>query len=242
MKFMKSSCMINHLVKVLIGYHVIHRREFCDLCRFPPPIIPKNFNFIHKFDKPLGSERLQERPMPPAARPPDDPELCKYIEGLASFVAKSGPRLEEISKEKQKDNPMFGFLFGGLGHDYYARRLWEEEQKLVKEGKQQINIENVQSEKAGRKSNFSPQLDANERGKMLGEIPLPKAPVQRQNAPVASMVGADDRARLQSALSSTFTSSSTVRCTLGLDAAYVWLPLYRAFNFGCVCQVLLSKL
>lgn len=158
---------------------------------------------------------MQERPAPPAALPPDDPELCKYIEGLASFVAKSGPCLEEISKEKQKDNPMFGFLFGGLGHDYYARRLWEEEQKLGKEGKEQIKIDNVQREKAGRKSNFSPQLDASERGKLLGEIPLPKgaAFVQRQDTPVASMVGADDRARLQSALSSTFTSSSSVRCT-----------------------------
>lgn len=181
---------------------------------------------------------MQERPEPAAARPPDDPELCKYIEGLASFVAKSGPRLEEISKEKQRDNPMFGFLFGGLGHDYYVRRLWEEGQKLAKEGKQQIKIDNVPSEKAGRRSNFSPQLDANERGKMLGEIPLPKgaAPVQRQNAPIASMVGAGDRARLQSALSSAFTSSSTVRCTLWLErcGSYVWLPLYLAVNVGCV--------
>ena len=209
--------------------------------RFPPPIIPKNFNFIHKFDKPLGSERLQERPAPPAAQPPDDPELCKYIEGLASFVAKSGPRLEEISKEKQRDNPMFAFLFGGPGHDYYSRRLWEEEQKLAKEGKQQIRIDNVQSEKAGRQSDFSPRLGANERGKMLGEIPLPKGPAsgQRQNTPVASMVGADDRARLQSALSSTFTSSSPVRCTLPTQT--VW-SLHSASSMlylsGCIVSQL----
>jgi G patch domain-containing protein 1 len=212
----------------------------CDIYRFPPPIIPKNFNFIHKFDKPLGSERLQERPAPPAAQRPDDSELCKYIEGLASFVAKSGPRLEEISKEKQRDNPMFAFLFGGLGHDYYSRRLWEEEQKLVEEGKQQIRIDNVQSEKAGRQSKFSQPLGANERGKMLGEIPLPKgaAPVQRQNTPVASMVGADDRARLQSALSSTFRSSSPVRCTLSGSNYVVF-----AFDFlSVLCSVILVTL
>lgn len=178
---------------------------------FSPPIIPKNFSFVHIFNNPLCSERLQDRPAPPAAQPPDDPEQCKYIEGLASFVAKSGPRLEEISKEKQKENPMFGFLFGGPGHDYYVRRLWEEEQKLVKDGKQQIQIDNAQNEKAGKQSNFSSRLAANERGRMLGEIPLPKGPAsaQRLDSPVASMVGADDRARLQSALSSTFTSTSS---------------------------------
>ncbi|KAG0560153.1 hypothetical protein KC19_10G157600 [Ceratodon purpureus] len=198
-----------HKGSTLTGFHISKEPPKKKLW-LPPPIIPENFNFIHKFDKPLGSERLQERPPPPAAQPPDDPELCKYIEGLASFVAKSGPRFEEISKEKQRENPMFAFLFGGLGHDYYKRRLWEEEEKLVKEGKQHIRIDHVESEKAGRQSKFSPKVGADERGKMLGEIPLPKgvAPVQRQNTPVASAVRADDRARLQSALSSTFTSTS----------------------------------
>ena len=197
-----------------------------DSIRFPPPVIPKDFDFTHKFEDPLHSERLLQRPAPEEVQPPSDPEACKYIEGLASFVAKCGPRFEEISKEKQIGNPLFAFLFGGPGHDYYIRRLWEEEQKLLKDGKQQLQMTSQQREKPGRKSKFSSPLNAEERGKMLGEIPLPKgaASVERENVPIATMVGADDRARLQSALSSTFTSTSKVQFTFSLSLKLVILP------------------
>lgn len=160
---------------------------------------------------------LQKSP-PAEAEPPVDSETCKIIEGLASFVAKSGPRFEEISKEKHAENPRFKFLFGGSGHDYYIRKLWEEQQKLVREGKQQIQIGSRQHESSERKSKFSPLLNAEERGKLLGETALPRetVPRERGNVPVASLVGADDRARLQSALSSTFTKSSS---TVGLSPA-----------------------
>lgn len=39
---------------------------------------------------------------------------------LAQFVARNGPEFEEMTKQKQRDNPKFEFLFGGPFHQYYV--------------------------------------------------------------------------------------------------------------------------
>lgn len=38
---------------------------------------------------------------------------------LAQFVARNGPEFEEMTKQKQMNNPKFEFLFGGPFHQYY---------------------------------------------------------------------------------------------------------------------------
>uniref|UniRef100_A0A8C5WH96 Calcium homeostasis endoplasmic reticulum protein n=1 Tax=Leptobrachium leishanense TaxID=445787 RepID=A0A8C5WH96_9ANUR len=51
--------------------------------------------------------------------PPDDQELRNVIDKLAQFVARNGPEFENMTMEKQKDNPKFSFLFGGEFYNYY---------------------------------------------------------------------------------------------------------------------------
>lgn len=46
-------------------------------------------------------------------------ELKNIIDKLASFVARNGPEFEQMTKQKQKDNPKFSFLFGGEHYNYY---------------------------------------------------------------------------------------------------------------------------
>ncbi|CAK9869086.1 unnamed protein product, partial [Sphagnum jensenii] len=165
---------------------------------FPPPVVPLDFIPFHKFASALQSKGSLLKPEPPDARPPLDTESRKTIEGLASFVAKSGQRFEDMSREKYIGNPAFAFLFGGEGHDYYVRRLWEEEKNLAADGKKQLEV-------VSRKVDRSRQeLNAERRGNLLGETPL-----VRENVPVASLIAPEDRARLQSALSSTFTKSAS---------------------------------
>ena len=72
----------------------------------PPPI---NLNYPTNLNQPPG--------------PPDDPELKNIIDKLASFVSRNGPEFENVTKEKQQDNPKFSFLFGGPNYNYYQYRL-----------------------------------------------------------------------------------------------------------------------
>ena len=51
---------------------------------------------------------------------PADEGLADRIEKLAARVAKVGPQMEAMVKEKQGDNPDFAFLSGGDGAEYYA--------------------------------------------------------------------------------------------------------------------------
>ncbi|MCO5613509.1 hypothetical protein L7F22_067786 [Adiantum nelumboides] len=150
---------------------------------FPPPVVPPDFDCMHQFRDSLESETVVFSYEPPEVSPPDDPQLRKLIDGLATFVARSGQKLESLYKERQSGNPLFEFLSEGDGHDYYKRKLWEEQKKNPKEGQQGSRKEST--------------LNSVRRGHLLGEIPL------RQ----PNMVPAEDRARVQSALSSSFTSS-----------------------------------
>ncbi|KAL3868996.1 hypothetical protein ACJMK2_041734, partial [Sinanodonta woodiana] len=60
--------------------------------------------------------------------PPDDPELKNIIDKLANFVARNGPEFENMTKQKQKDNPKFSFLYGGEYFNYYQYKVTTEQQ------------------------------------------------------------------------------------------------------------------
>ena len=55
-----------------------------------------------------------------------DPELKNIIDKLANFVARNGPEFEQMTKQKQKDNQKFSFLFGGENYAYYQYRVTTE--------------------------------------------------------------------------------------------------------------------
>ncbi|OVA11162.1 SWAP/Surp [Macleaya cordata] len=77
----------------------------------PPHLVPSPFH------SPFDSA-------PPPAAPPSDPELQKRIDKLVEYATKNGPEFEAMIREKQQDNPAYGFLFGGEGHNYYRYKLW----------------------------------------------------------------------------------------------------------------------
>ncbi|XP_040176962.1 calcium homeostasis endoplasmic reticulum protein [Rana temporaria] len=63
--------------------------------------------------------------------PPEDQELRNVIDKLAQFVARNGPEFENMTMEKQKDNPKFSFLFGGEFFNYYKYKLVMEQQLII---------------------------------------------------------------------------------------------------------------
>jgi G patch domain-containing protein 1 len=143
---------------------------------------------VHKFKEPLDSEKLHLHAEPAEVAAPEDNQLRKLIDGLATFVARSGQKLENLYMEKRSSNPMFEFLFEGTGHAYYKRRLWEEHKKTGKED--------------SLKDNKRLSLDSAQRGQILGETPL-----RRLN-----LLASEDHTRLQSALASSFTKSASEVC------------------------------
>jgi len=56
-----------------------------------------------------------------------DLELKNIIDKLANFVARNGPEFEHMTKQKQKDNPKFSFLFSGEHFNYYQFRVATEQ-------------------------------------------------------------------------------------------------------------------
>lgn len=60
--------------------------------------------------------------------PSPDIEQQKIIDKLAQFVARNGPDFESMTKEKQRDNPSFDFLYGGKHSDYYQYKVNQERQ------------------------------------------------------------------------------------------------------------------
>jgi len=75
----------------------------------------------------LLSDKLKNiEPPPPEAYPPDDYQIANVIDKLAEFVKKNGPQFESMTKEKQKENPKFGFLDAEHPHNpYYKWKLWK---------------------------------------------------------------------------------------------------------------------
>lgn len=92
-------------------------------------MIPKDFVPRHIFSAPLDDNyKLGDLP-PPEVPPPEDKDLKVLTEGVATLVARCGKLFEDLSREKNQSNPLFSFLNGGDGHQYYIRKLWEENQK-----------------------------------------------------------------------------------------------------------------
>ena len=56
-----------------------------------------------------------------------DLELKNIIDKLANFVARNGPEFEQMTKQKQQDNPKFSFLFSGEYYNYYQYRVTTEQ-------------------------------------------------------------------------------------------------------------------
>lgn len=53
--------------------------------------------------------------------------MKNIIDKLAQFVARNGPEFEHMTKQKQKDNPKFSFLFGGEFFNYYQYKVTTEQ-------------------------------------------------------------------------------------------------------------------
>ncbi|XWS60362.1 hypothetical protein CRYUN_Cryun07bG0029400 [Craigia yunnanensis] len=107
------------------------------------------------------------------------------LETLKKLNIPSPPEKEESV------NPLFSFLSGGNGHDYYARKLWEEHQKRGDQAKLSLD----------RKLSPSVQkMTAESRGKLLGEKPLERSLTETTSSSVAS----GDFVQLQINLSDTF--------------------------------------
>lgn len=161
--------------------------------RFNPPVIPKDFIPRHKFTASLqAGNRVVDVP-PPEVPPPDDSNLKLLIEGVASLVARCGKLFEDVSRKKSQSNPLFAFLNGGNGYDYYERRLWEEQQKRNDKTEPELDSKMLQNVK---------KMTAESRGKILGEKPL-----ERSSRDPSSLVTS---ANLQFNLSDTFTKPASL--------------------------------
>ncbi|KAF3650585.1 G patch domain-containing protein TGH [Capsicum annuum] len=180
---------------ILPGFSAASKSDY-QLERFDPPVIPQNFVPLHKFAAPLEYDTKAPNLPPPVVPLPEDNNLRILIEGLATLVARSGKLLEDLSREKNQFNPLFGFLNGGEGHEYYARKLWEERQKRNEQGKQQLDAKN---------SRQVQKMTAETRGQILGEKPIERS-VRTANSPGISA----DAISLTSNLSDTFTKPASI--------------------------------
>ncbi|KAL0388053.1 UNVERIFIED_CONTAM: G patch domain-containing protein TGH [Sesamum radiatum] len=179
---------------VLSGFKVATNSE-SQLERFDPPVIPKDFVPHHKFLAPLGNDAKNAEIPPPEVPAPEDNNLKVLIEGVATLVARCGKLFEDLSREKNQSNPLFAFLSGGNGSDYYVRKLWEERQKR---GEQTKLWE-------GKKPQNSEQLTAERRGKILGEKALEKS-----SRDSSSLVEPTASVNVQFKLSDTFTKPASI--------------------------------
>lgn len=162
--------------------------------RFDPPVIPKGFVPHHKFPTTLGRDNKFSGPPPEEVSPPEDKNLKLMIDGVATMVARCGKLFEDLSREKNKSNPIFSFLYGGNGHEYYIRKLWEEKQKR-EDGKSEQLV--------GKEFLKAQKMTAESRGKILGEKPLDRSTNDKNSASMSSDV------QLQYNLVDTFATPAT---------------------------------
>ncbi|XP_071694477.1 G patch domain-containing protein TGH-like [Rutidosis leptorrhynchoides] len=187
-----QSVMINYiLISVHCYNYLIHTA-----LRFDPPIVPKDFVPHHKFPATLEVNREITETPPTDVPPPADNNLKVLIEGVATLVARCGTLFEELSREKNQSNPLFDFLNGGNGHDYYKRKLWEARQKHTDKIKPLMNV---------KVTSTAQKLTADNRGNILGEKPL-----ERTAKDLKPDVGsAKEVVNLQFHLSDTFTEPAS---------------------------------
>ncbi|XP_027126391.2 G patch domain-containing protein TGH [Coffea arabica] len=175
---------------LLPGFKAASNSDY-QLERFGPPVIPKDFVPHHKFTAPLDVGNKITEETPPEVPPPDDNNLKLMIDGMATLVARCGKLFEDLSRQKNQSNPLFAFLFGGNGQDYYTRKLWEERQKHNDGKKWQLDGKIFQNVK---------KMTAENRGKILGEKPL-----ERSLEDTAVTAASTDTVNLQFNLADTFT-------------------------------------
>ncbi|URE29360.1 hypothetical protein MUK42_17224 [Musa troglodytarum] len=164
--------------------------------RFHLPVIPVNFDPHHKFSAPLKSATTIAELPPPEVPPPEDNNLKLLIDGFATLVARCGKIFEDLSKEKNRLNPLFYFLSGGDGHNYYERKLWEEKQRSVN------HLRLVEDSKS---KSSTQTMTAESRGRILGEKKL-----LRTFNETSSSVAVKEFINLQSNLSDTFTKPESL--------------------------------
>ncbi|KAM0908006.1 hypothetical protein ACQ4PT_015723 [Festuca glaucescens] len=173
---------------VFLSFKIASNSEY-KLERFHPPEIPADFDGHHKFSSPIQAADKFSDLAPPEVPPPEDTTLRLLIEGCAAMVARCGKHIEDFYKEKSKANPQFIFLDGGDGCSYYARKLWEHQQKFV----DQQRPDSVKSKPS------SDKLTAENRGNILGERPL-----DRSSKSSSTYFSAKEAVQLQSNLGDTF--------------------------------------
>ncbi|KAK7265042.1 hypothetical protein RJT34_32658 [Clitoria ternatea] len=177
----------------LRGFRVASNSDY-KMERFESPLIPKNFVPLHTFSGPLDTNRKNYEVPPPDVPPPEESNLKLLIEGVANLVAKCGKLYEDLSREKNQSNPLFNFLSGGTGHEYYARKLWEAQQKCNDQRRRQLD---------GKMPPSVQKLTAESRGQILGEKPIERSS-QDPSPPVVST-----DVHLQFNLTDTFTNSAS---------------------------------
>ncbi|XP_045832491.1 G patch domain-containing protein TGH isoform X1 [Trifolium pratense] len=177
----------------LPGFKVTSNSDY-KMERFEAPLIPKDFVPHHAFSGPREINRQNYEVPPPDVPPPEDSNLKLLIEGVANLVAKCGKLYEDLSREKNRSNQLFNFLSGGTGHDYYARKLWEAQQKCNDQTRVQLD---------GKMPPGVQRLTAESRGQILGEKPLEKT-----FEDASSSVSSKD-IQLQYNLVDTFTKSES---------------------------------
>uniref|UniRef100_A0ACD6AJX0 Uncharacterized protein n=1 Tax=Avena sativa TaxID=4498 RepID=A0ACD6AJX0_AVESA len=173
---------------VFLSFKIASNSEY-KLERFHPPEIPADFDGHHKFSSPIQAADKFSDLAPPEVPPPEDTTLRLLIDGCAAMVARCGKHIEDFYKEKSKASPQFLFLDGGDGCSYYARKLWEHQQKFI--GQQRPD--SVKSKPS------SDKLTAENRGNILGERPL-----DRSSKSSSTSFSAKEAVQLQSNLGDTF--------------------------------------
>lgn len=184
------------------------------LSRFDPPEIPSDFDGRHKFLTPRQDVNNLSDLAPPEVPAPEDTSLRLLIEGCAAMVARCGKHIEDFYKEKSKTNTQFNFLNEGDGCSYYARKLWEYQQKYIDQQKP----DTVQSKS-------SDKLTAENRGKILGERPL-----DRSTKSSSSSFPAKEAIQLQSNLADNFVKPISL-VSLWIDLLHYLLFPHINFIF-----------
>ncbi|KAK9080365.1 hypothetical protein SSX86_000123 [Deinandra increscens subsp. villosa] len=179
---------------VLPGFKAASNSDY-QLERFDPPVVPNDFAPHHKFPATLEVNQKSTEVPPPEVPSPVDNNLKVLIDGVATLVARCGTLFEELSREKNQSNPLFDFLNGGDGHDYYERKLWEARQKHGDKTKPLLKEKVAPS---------AQKMTAETRGNILGEKPL-----NRTEKDLKPVVPSTDNVNLQFHLSDTFTEPAS---------------------------------
>ncbi|KAF6170473.1 hypothetical protein GIB67_036247 [Kingdonia uniflora] len=181
---------------VLPGFKAASSSDY-QLERFSPPVIPSGFEPHHKFPASINIRNNLTGSPPPEVPPPDDNSLRLMIDGFSTLVARCGKLFEDLSREKNKSNPLFCFLNKGKGDGYYKRKVWEEQQKRHGQAEQQVDLKLVPSVQ---------KMTAETRGKVLGEKPLER----RTKDSSSSLAPSNVITHIELNLSDTFTKPASL--------------------------------